>query len=211
MSNKSDLDYKYKKFSIIDDKTIEYKRERFKIMDITELGFHHKGTKVVTNFVPMGEDHEAYLMVGLKTRSKPIHINYRGAHTRKIIFEDTFTKALTIESIYRRLAELTFKQRVDKYLSELESEGYFTYAQAKFFPNGEIIFPKKNGRVDQSNYHFSRTSSDVFLKEIKPEPTTVWGHVKKKLHDPISYSIPTSVDGDVFFALIKHYYKRSWG
>jgi len=209
MNSASDYEYKYKKLSVVNDQ-IYFKRERFPVDNVTNLGFSWTGQKIITNFVPTGEDNQVALTIYLSNRPKPISIHYLGAHTRKIILEDTFSKAMKIHSIYKHLSQLTFEKRLHNYISEVENKGYFTYTEAEFYRNGTLKLLKRNEVIELKYFSISRVPFAVYLKEKKPEPSTIMGLVKKKLSSPYDYSIPTQIDQDVFFSLLDHYYGYRW-
>jgi len=202
-------EYKYKKFSIVKDKII-FKNEQYSVNDVTSISFYWEGQNVRTNFVSMGEDNQVYLTIYLSNRKNPIVVKYLGAHTRKIIFEDTYTKAETLYKIYKHLAQLTFKQRLAKYVDEMDSHDYFSYAGAKFLKNSTVQLPKSNEVIDIADYRVSRTAFMIYLKEDKPEPSTIWGKVLKKVNGEPGYDFSTVADQDVLFTLLDHYFGIRW-
>lgn len=101
-----------------------------------------------------------------------------------------------LKTIYERLVEKTFQQRVKSYLKQLEGKGFFEYGGAKFFPTGDVLI---------GNQKINVRTAKVWLEPFKfvlKEPTGFFARKRR---------ISTDIDQDVFLALLKEIYGIKFG
>lgn len=111
-----------------------------------------------------------------------------------------------IVDLYTHLAKATFENRLQRYLTELQSRGYFTYAGYRFHPQHGIIC--RDGREFTSE-------STTFLKhygllELRPRSQSLLEKAKREIWGGRIQSIDTLTDTDVFFGLLSHFFGIRW-
>jgi len=72
----------------------------------------------------------------IKTPVKTIKISSSGKYEKKI------NEFIDIEKDYNEISLRTFKSRMNKYMECLNNNGYFDYAQYRFFINGDVMLLK---------------------------------------------------------------------
>jgi hypothetical protein len=81
-----------------------------------------------------------------------------------------------IYSVYQHLCQRTFQQRLDFYLSQLDTHGYFIYDECKFYPGDKIVFREQEFILGETTFinhgnalelrKKSRTLADKFKEQV---------------------------------------------
>lgn len=158
---------------------IRYDNKIYLYTSITHLGRYARRSSV--NFIPLGD----YLRI----------VIYIEGLSEPIILENNFGLIGTtgkIKKIYEKLVSLTFTQRVNNYLEQIKSRGFFEYAGAKFYTSGEVL-------IKEQKYHIKTAKMWIEPFEyVMKQPKGLFGVTEK---------ISTKIDADVFYTLLKHLYE----
>jgi hypothetical protein len=194
--------------AVVRGDVLSWKGNEYKLNDIRHLYFGWVQYK--RKYVGMSDDQawnngaKMKLELELKNNEKiTLKAGTFFSHTAKK-FED-FYKG------YSYISEKTIVNRLNGYIEEVNRDGYFTYAKARFFIDGKIEMKGlfRNISMDIKNSVISRTASDVVIKPKLKGDEPVFTTIMTKLGLK-TYLIPTSCDRDVFFYLLKKFYDVYW-
>lgn len=116
-----------------------------------------------------------------------------------------------LQSSYDFIAEKTFEQRAQKYITQLDANGYFDYGVWRFSPDQRKIIDTSSGK-GHSISQIQLLKSYGFI-EVVPANEGLVAKTLRKSKQELSgkrYGIGTLSDGDVFFALLAHYFQLKW-
>ncbi len=144
-------------------------------------------------------------------------LTLRSGTEAQVTEQSTWTHSSSADRVNQLQADLdelckrTFEQRVHKYTSQVQASGFYQYGVWRFFPQQQRFSDTSTGRTFAlseakllRHYGFievqerSEGLAAKLLRRTKEE--TLGGR----------YGIPTLEDGDVFFALLAHYFGLQW-
>lgn len=116
-----------------------------------------------------------------------------------------------LQKSYDFICESTFQQRVQKYVKQVDENGYFEYADWRFSPNEKKIVDTASGKgYSVSELQFLRSYGFI---ELVPFNESLLAKTLRKSKQELSgkrFGIGTLSDGDVFFVLLAHYFNIKW-
>ena len=116
-----------------------------------------------------------------------------------------------LQKAYDFISEKTFQQRANKYLNQIQSHGYFDYGAFRFSPIDKKIIEINSGKAKSiSELEFLRSYGFI---ELVPKNESLAAKTLRRTKQEFSgkrYGISTLSDGDVFFALLAHYFRLQW-
>lgn len=192
----------------IDKNNFEYKKNKYSYHDIKNIEFDTLKTNTYLGaFMKVWESdkNEITIYLGDKTVIK---------ESRKSSnFLDE--KLVNIFTTYNYLSELSFTDRLNRYIRMLKTQGYFTYDSTKFFIDGRIETRSKQN-ILLSNFTINNYDSFFQLTLKNPGVFNIIGEGlsnisinsalwKKRFHGDLT--IHTIKDKDVFYALMLRIYK----
>ncbi len=124
------------------------------------------------------------------------------AKTSTLIEHDSM-KLAEFYSGYVYLCTHTFTARYNSYMHEINSFGYFKYAGACFYPDGNIV-TSKNAKYNIFESKIIRSPFELTIRPLK-KPLGLLGKVKALLGHGLI--IPTHTDQDVIYTLLEKLYK----
>ncbi len=160
-----------------------------------------------------------YVMIGTDEHDPAISfvLALKDGTAAQVTEQSTWTYSSKQDRVNRLQADLdeickrTFNQRIHKYTSLVEASGFYQYGIWRFFPQQRRFSDTASGRtftVSETkllrHYGFvevqsrSETLAAKLIRRAKEE--TIGGR----------YGISTLEDGDVFFALLNHYFQIRW-
>ncbi|MCI5115544.1 MAG: hypothetical protein D3921_14005 [Candidatus Electrothrix sp. AW1] len=184
---------------------------------LTEEGFTYKGISYHLNDVVEAK------IFRHRLETKQIGIGSYFTHSISVIFsmktgenvqlteQPTFfsnsklSKVERIQEIFNVISEKTFKNRLQKYLIQLENQGYFEYSGWHFDPEHSKIINTKTKRAYLIN-EVKLMKSYGFIEVV--ESNGIGSKIRRNIKGKVG--INTLGDGDVFFALLKHLFGLSW-
>ena len=137
-------------YAILEDALI-YERERYAFADFQQIDFHWVRTIQKTNFAKVGEANTVTFRITMADgRSKALQIDERtwfhGINRNR---KDEIEVLL---EVYQKLSGLTLVPRLERYLQDLRTKGYFTYVEERFTPPatvqiGDDVFLVKMSKI----------------------------------------------------------------
>ncbi|MDD2761735.1 MAG: hypothetical protein PHH11_15765 [Methylomonas sp.] len=131
--------------------------------------------------------------------------------------QSTWTYSSKQDRVNRLQADLdeickrTFNQRVRKYTAQLESLGFYQYGVWRFFPQQQRFSDTTSGRT------FTVSETKLLLHygfvEVQERSEGLAAKLFRRAKEETvggRYGIPTLEDGDVFFALLDHFFHIRW-
>lgn len=112
-----------------------------------------------------------------------------------------------IENQFSIIAQKSWNNRLSKYTEQVKNTGYYEYDGWRFYPKQKQIKHLTKGKIyDLNSTVLSKTPTYIVVKE-KNE-----GFGSKFVRSMIGKEacIGTLADPDIFFTLLKHYFKISW-
>jgi hypothetical protein len=109
------------------------------------------------------------------------------------------------------ICKRTFNQRVRKYTSQVEATGFYQYGVWRFFPQQKRFSDTASGRT------FSVGETKLLRHygfiEVQDRSEALSAKLIRRAKEEMlggRYGISTLEDGDVFFALLNHYFQIRW-
>lgn len=159
------------------------------------------------------------VMVGTSEHDPAISfvLTLRDGTEAQVTEQSTWTYTSKGDRVNRLQADLdeickrTFDQRVRKYTSQVDAAGFYQYGVWRFFPQQQRFSDTASGRTFALNetkllrhYGFievQERSEGLAAKLLRRTKEETFGG---------RYGIPTLEDGDVFFALLAHFFQVRW-
>ena len=126
------------------------------------------------NFAPCGSYDDTWLDIYLRGEREPLKLQsgylkefskFPWGFSSKLGNTAALTQALF--EVYRNISERTFKYRLEGYLDQLLTSGFFVYSGYRFHKNGDIT-DQKNGNVLNNIYRDQlRTTANPFELSIR--------------------------------------------
>jgi hypothetical protein len=160
-----------------------------------------------------------YVMIGTEEHDPAISfvLTLRDGTEAQVTEQSTWTYSSKQDRVNRLQADLdeicrrTFEQRVRKYTSQFEASGFYQYGVWRFFPQQERFTDTSSRQTFTigdtkllRHYGFvevQRRSEGLAAKLLRRVKEETFGGL---------YGIPTLEDGDVFFALLDHFFRVRW-
>lgn len=111
-----------------------------------------------------------------------------------------------IVELYEHLARVTYENRLNAYLRELELRSYFGYAGYRFYAADRSI-RVGDRKFTSDNTEFLRYYNYI---ELKPKQEGLLRKAQLRLWGGKVQSIDVLTDTDVFLALLAHFYGLRW-
>ncbi len=189
----------------VEENGFSYEGEFHEFNDIAHIFFTRINTSQRLNFMKVGDVDSSYLYLTLVS-GKKIKLSFDEAGIFIGFNSDKKTDLKNLTDIYLFLSEKSFKERMDRYIKEIETEGYFLYDKCRFYPSErKIIFRSKEYPIDSSSllkgagYIELRKKEFGFLDKLKREVSLTK-----------TPQFNTQTDSDVIFSLLDHYFKLRW-
>ncbi|MEY3785804.1 MAG: hypothetical protein RLZ75_9 [Pseudomonadota bacterium] len=116
-------------------------------------------------------------------------------------------KVEQIQNIFNIVSEKTFQNRVNKYLTQVEKQGFFEYA-------GWLFYPEQKKIIDNIKKRAYSIKTTTLLKgygyiQVKSEADGIGTKINNYLIS--GYPVISTLENtDVFFALLKHFFDFEW-
>lgn len=172
----------------------------YPISEIKEIGFSTLKTKI--NLVPTGTSYNFILI--MDDEANVVINNSLGFFTKKMINK--------LGHAYTYLKKTSSKDRYNKYLEDMNSQGYFEYnsgfSKSQFYSNGDIV--KRNKRINIKKaqkegfiwYGTARGIPGAQHYSTNPTQVTI-SESKRKYFNSKKISIDFPTNSDVLFSIIK--------
>jgi len=164
---------------------------------VVHIGWYAIRTKVSMNYFPAGSCWDAWLEIHLKEQSKPLNLKVGAWFFATLRNTQAMCEALF--QLYRDLSERTFQFRLQAYLNQLQTSGFFVYSGYKFYSNGDIV-NDKNGKV---LFNFRKddlySTANPFQLCIRPHTEGFLGGLKSRFG---ARRIDLELDKDIFCSLL---------
>lgn len=116
-----------------------------------------------------------------------------------------------LQQAFDFISQKTFQQRVRKYTAQVDAYGYFDYGKWRLTPSQQKIIDTDSGR-DYAASDLQFLKGYGFIELVPTNEGLVAKTLRKSKQELIGkrYGIETLSDGDVFFALLAHYFRLQW-
>lgn len=160
-----------------------------------------------------------YVMIGSHEHDPSISfiLDLRDGTQAQVTEMPTWTYSSKQERVNRLQEDLneickrTFNQRVQKYTAQLQAVGYFQYGVWRFYPEQKQFMDTASGRTFAiSDIDFLRHYGFIEVQECAEKFVSKLLRRTKEEMIGGRYGISTLEDGDVFFALLNHFFKIRW-
>ncbi len=194
-------------FAVSDD-GFTYKGRTYKLTDVVET----RSYRVIyrTKYIPLGfsDSHDpAFSFVLVMRDGEAIQVTEQST----LLSSSKQERVDQIQKAYDFICEHTFDQRAQKYVSQIEANGYFDYGVWRLSPSQQKLLDTTSGKgYSVSDMQFFRGYGFI---ELVPTNENLMAKVLRKSKQELSgrrFGIDTLSDGDVFFALLAHYFHLNW-
>lgn len=194
-------------FAIGDD-GFSYKGRTYRLADVVET----RSYRVIyqTRHIPVGitENHDpAFSFVLVMRDGEAVQVTEQST----LLSSSKQERVDQLQKAYDFISEKTFQQRAQKYVSQIEANGYFEYGVWRLSPSQKKIVDTSSGKgYSVSELQFLRSYGFI---ELVPSNEGFVAKAVRKSKQELSgkrYGIGTLSDGDVFFALLSHYFNLKW-
>ena len=187
---------------------ISYGNKTYLVSDILELRSFRSIRQTTHNVVGPTIQHDPAIA---------IVVTMQGGEVLSVVEQSTVFRASkrdrveALQSAYDELCLKSLQQRVSRYMTTVNSQGYFQYGGWRFFP-AEGYLQKLDGaqRVLVAETTFTRSYGCI---ELVPKSEGLAGRLLRKAKTEVgarAVTIDTLTDSDVFFGLLKHYFHIAW-
>jgi len=174
---------------------------------LTDSGIFYKGIEYDFNQIAEASRHRHRL------ETKVLLVGSDYTHSISILFK-MFTgeqvqlteQPTMFSSSKEENVEKTFKNRVKKYLEQIDQRGFFEYSGWHFYPKQNEIINYSKG--DKYKIEDIRMLKSYGFIEIKNKNEDLGQKLRHKIKGSIG--INTVTNTDVFFALLKHCFNLEW-
>ena len=194
-----------KQFQLVDG-GFEHNGEFHKLIEIKHIFYSLVHTTQRTNFIKVGSADSAYLHLTLDS-GKTIKLEVDEATWFHGINRNKQAAISSLQKLYVALCESTFRNRLARYINEVEVQGYFVYDECRFYPSEKkIVFRNKTFHRDSTT--FKKEGWGV-IGLSKKEPSFL-DKVKEQTSLAKSPQFNTQTDTDVIFLLLDKYFGLRW-
>jgi hypothetical protein len=184
------------------DDYFKYSRNKYSYEDIIELRIVR--TRLELRTIGVGSDYSYGIGVEIKMNDNEM---LKLIEQPTMFSKEDLENIKYIEEFIEIASHKSWENRVKNYSDQVNKKGYFTYANWNLYIEDEILFDKKTDKEYQLNSINLGKRYGVLVINNKKKSFT------DKLIGSISGKeilIDTLTNTDVFFALLKHYFKLSW-
>lgn len=192
---------------IVKESSFTFKNKTYPFDDICHIIFYSMRMKA--SYIPIkiekyGQRFGGKMEIELQLKSSPTKIKTK----TETVFQHNAKKYNNFYNGYMYIAKMTFSQRYNGYLSEIEKNRYFTYANCTFFENGRVKYGKKiNDVINIHTDDISRTPFQLHLSKTKDSGLSGrLKYIKDYIKSDVGAIIPTTIDQDVFYTLLNELY-----
>ena len=178
--------------------SFSYKNEMFDIGEIQHISFYWE--KSFSGFKHLRYPEGAIMKMSIQTRRSSQKISSK-VSTLSRHEGPEYSKFI---NGHKHLASVTFTQRYNSYVDELNRNGYFRYDNKKIFKNGNVEW-----RIIKLNLFKNRAFKGPFVFVIDSGKNFIetWKWNFRHPFLPRDITINTEMDQDVFFELLKNLFK----
>lgn len=178
--------------------SFSYKNEIFNISEIQHISFYWEKT-FSQGFKTARGSEGAKMKMSIQTRRSSKNVS----SAVSTFVRHEASKFNKFYNGYKYLASITFTQRYNSYIDELNRIGYFNYDNKKIFKNGNVEW-----KIIKLNLVQNKILKSPFTLEIKSGKNIIdtwkWNFRHPLL--PRDITIKTEMDNDVFYELLKNTY-----
>ena len=192
----------------ISDAGFSYKGRKYKLADVVET----RSYRVLhqTRHIPLGvtESHDpAFSFVLIMHDGEAVQVTEQST----LLSSSKQERVNQLQRAHDFICEKTFQQRAQKYLTQIETNGYYEYGVWRLAPSQQKIIDTSSGKgYTVSELQFLRSYGFI---ELVPSNEGFVAKALRKSKQELSgkrYGIGTISDGDVFFSLLAHYFHLKW-
>ncbi len=192
----------------VNDSGFTYKGRTYKLVNIAET----RSYRVIhqTQHIPLGvtESHNpAFSFVLVMHDGEAVQVTEQST----LLSSSKQERVDQLQKSYDSICEKTFEQRAQKYLTQIEANGYFEYGVWRFSPSQQKIIDTTSGKgYSVSELQFLRSYGFIALVPSNEGLVAKALRKSKQEFSGKRYGIGTLSDGDVFFALLERYFQLKW-
>jgi hypothetical protein len=187
----------YQKFQIVTG-GFEFKGLFHPFSMITHLFYSAVGVHV--NFAKNPSYHGATLRIYLNNgHSITLHF-----HDEVTWYRNRATDLSNLWEAYLYLSQETFSQRMNSYLTQLSTKGYFEYDECRFYPPDKVVF--RGQTFMKEDCQFLKSANWV---ELMPKNCNFWGKAQRFFSSKTP-QFNTQTDRDVIFAILDERFGLRW-
>lgn len=173
----------------------------YKFIDVLETRIYRQVLETKVLLVGSEHDHSISIVFVMRT-GEQVQITEQPTW----LGNSKLGKVEKIQEIYNVVSEKSFQTRVEKFVRQVDSQGYFDYAGWRFVPSDHKII-----NLELRRAHSTKTSRLLRSYGFVAVQGEVDGFAEKiKTRMSGSAGFGTLQDTDVIFALLKHYFGLQW-
>lgn len=185
-----------------------YKGRSYRLADVAET----RSYRVIhqTRYIPLGvtDSHDpAFSFVLVMRDGEAVQVTEQST----LLSSSKQERVDQLQNSYDFICEATFEHRAQKYIAQIEANGYFEYGPWRLSPRQQKFIDTTSGKgYSVSELRFLRTYGFI---ELVPSNEGLAARMLRKSKQELSgkrFGIVTLSDGDVFFALLAHYFHLKW-
>ncbi|WP_024298081.1 hypothetical protein [Methylomicrobium lacus] len=198
---KNSEEKQYEDFQLHEDSLI-YKGKRHTFSEITHLHF----SRVITQFTTV-----TVLAEYSRLNEFILYIYLIDGTTIKLEFSEKYASMMKekiehLSALYQFLAQKTFAQRLQFYMSQVTQGGYFKYGGCNFYPTEKkIVFKNKDFYVQSSSF-----MKGAGFIELRPKDWTIFQRIKREATLTTIPQFSLSKDTDVIFYILDKSFGLRW-
>lgn len=194
-------------FSVSDD-GFSYRGRSYRLADVVET----RSYRVIhqTRHIPLGvtESHDpAFTFVLVMRDGEAVQVTEQST----LLSSSKQERVDQLQATYDFICENTFDQRARKYVVQVEANGFFDYGKWRLAPSQQKFIHVATGKgYSVADLQFIR---DYGFIEIVPANEGLVAQALRKSKQEVTgkrLGIGTLSDGDVFYALLSHYFHIKW-
>ena len=194
-------------FAVSDD-GFSYKGRTYKLADVVET----RSYRVIyqTKYIPSGitDSHDpAFSFVLVMRDGEAVQVTEQST----LLSSSKQERVDQLQKAYDFICKSTFDQRAQRYVNQVEANGYFDYGVWRLSPSQQKLIDTTSGKgYSVSDLQFLRGYGFI---ELIPTNESLVAKALRKSKQELSgkrFGISTLSDGDVFFALLAHYFHLKW-
>lgn len=194
-------------FVVVND-GFSYKGRTYKLADVVET----RSYRVIhqTRHIPLGvtESHNpAFSFVLIMRDGEAVQVTEQST----LLSSSKQDRVDQLQKSYDFICQSTFQHRAQKYVTQIEANGYFDYGAWRLSTSQQKIIDTTSGKgYSVSELQFLRSYGFI---ELVPSNEGLVAKALRKSKQELSgnrFGIGTLSDGDVFFALLAHYFHLNW-
>lgn len=187
----------------------EIKGQSYCDSQIRHIFVGRKNTVTKVNFAYMGEVHAIKVVITLITNQALVLQETEGGGLISAVISDFLgqnqSKVVGLAEAVEVLMKRTFEHRLSIYLKELETHGYFTRDECRFYPRDKIVFRDKVFALQ--NTTFLKGPGHI---ELRAANFSIFHKIKRELTLTKIPQFNTQTDGDVIFTLLDRFFGLRW-